>query len=277
MSSAWDLTSLPATEEVRIPPAPRPPQTQMQQATDLIITPPNPDATTADPRRIPSFGRSPVGLTQFIGEQGGSLVTDRVAALLLIKRNTGALQFVDRSRIDQVMNELKRTNSEFVRLSDTEKAKKLGVLVGADHLLFGSVTEFTSNNMPVPVKEVFVAGERERYQNDYNKYVAETDEAEAAANDNIRRLQAFIADEGSFSPEMMVIGTSSAVQRQLKAQNLIAQNQQSLVQLQAKRQQVRSIDEYERGLRTSQEFATVASVGVTAKLIEVSSGEIVWV
>ncbi|MDK9726384.1 MAG: CsgG/HfaB family protein [Sterolibacteriaceae bacterium MAG5] len=207
------------------PTPPMPPKGEWQTVRDIIVTP-----VALDSRREPwlnvTSGQT-VAIMNFKEQEGngsGSLVAD---AFILDLQRKGH-KVVDREHIEKLMKEQGLMAQGATKLTDIELVQRLGKLLQADYLVFGAVTEYKSENREVRVNRIIPDAELERYENQYQAYLA-----------NCRTSQ--------------MMGAPCTTQ-------------------------VRSPQEYrEADGATRQQFARVANVGLTAKLVEVKTSRIGWV
>ena len=184
------------------------------------------------------------------------MVTDMIALKLLSKPK---LRTVDREHIEKVVRELERTASGLIKMTEVERLKKIGELVGADYLLFGSVTEFNTTNMQIKLDRVFGPGEEQRYDKEYKDFVAQVEATQANLNGQIQGM----AVAGAFTMGLSQIGIHAAQEQQQKLSDL--------------KSKVYPLEHYQKNIEGTNRLTTVANVGLTAKLIRVSTGKVIWV
>ena len=202
---------------------------------------------------LPDFNNKVLGINDFDGDpKGGPLLSNTFWRLILGDYQKGKLKVVDRSKIEAVTREQIQRDSKFVDLSPVEKAKRLGKLIDAEYLWFGTVTEYHSSVQPVSLSEVFLPGEEARYQKEYDDYQSKLAKKKAA-------LQKKIDSLGT-----AVVGNRSMLQAELTSLNQEAST-------------VKALADYQRDLKTKQTTTNVTSVGITASIVSVNEGSKVWV
>lgn len=171
--------------------------------------------------------------------QGGILASDTFAALL---RQRG-LEVFERDQINRILTEQNLIVEGKVVASDLEIAGKLGALETVDYMIFGAVTLYQSESQtifrPVRIRQEDIPV----YIDDYNEY------------------REWYVD--GFRPLSIDYWTLSSSERAEKMR---------------KELEVLSLEELQRELEetTVSEVRNVASIGISAKIIDIKSGEIVW-
>jgi len=170
------------------------------------------------------------------GTQGGVLVSDSFASAL---RREG-YQIFERSEIERILQEQQLLTEGRVTVSDLDIASRLGQLGSVEYMIFGAVTLYNSQgqdiSLPVKVEDT----DREIYRKEYDDY----------RNWYINGFR-------------ITLDRSDAAAR---AESLRT------------KEKVLSLEELENELQNvkKREFRTVASVGISAKIVNVRTGEIVW-
>jgi hypothetical protein len=98
--------------------------------------------------------------------QGGSLVSDMFASLL---RKEG-YQVFERDKIQRILDEQQRVEEGRVAQSDLEVAETLGKLETVDYMVFGAVTIYKSKAQSIYLPLRIKQEERERYIEEYQDY-----------------------------------------------------------------------------------------------------------
>jgi len=235
-----------------MPITPKPPGMLTPTLEELVISKAKSNEFSRD---LPSFTNSTLGLNEF-SKEGGAMVTDMVALELVKKKH---IKMVDREHIQEIVSEIERTAEGLYKMSEFQRLKKIGELAGADYLLFGSVTEFNTDNMQIALDKYFKDGEEERYEKEYNEFSSKLDTIEESINQNIQGMQM----AGIFTMGLSNMGVYAAQDQRRELTKL--------------RSKVKSLEYYQDKLRGRRRFVTVANVGITAKLIRVETGKIAWV
>jgi len=167
------------------------------------------------------------------------------------------MEVVERQKLDSILREQGIGLGEI----DVERAKRIGLLAKADYLLTGAVTEYESITKEVQLGRIIPKAERERYQREYESY-----KAAAAAY-----KEAYVKYVAEFENYATLAYAGNPVGRQIALQQV----RQGGILPEAK-----SLEEIEeelliRGKRS--ELATVANIGVTLRVFNVTTGAIVWV
>ncbi|MFQ5904279.1 MAG: CsgG/HfaB family protein, partial [Candidatus Binatia bacterium] len=197
---------------------------------------------------------SPVAAAQE-GSTGGALVSDTFYISLAQR----AVNIIERERIKKVVAE-----QELIRksksLSDQEKAKRIGRILGADYMIFGAVSEYKSEIREVTLGSFIPEKERQRYEADYQAYQHAYADYQAAQAEYIKDIEQYNRTQALLLTRARIYPQFSGPQ---------------IGQL-----RVLSLEEWEgqildRGGRRV--LATVASIGITARVIDVRTGKIIWV
>lgn len=217
---------------------PYPPRTYYGSAEDVIIKEVEINSVKGRISKIINRGER-VAVLSFKSPgntQGGALVSDIFS--LMLQQN--GVSVVERDHIDKVINEHKLINSDGAALSDLQVANKLGKLVSADYMIFGSVTLYKSEGqviyLPVNVKQE----DRESYMSEYSEY------------------REWYLNSWSWWP------FSDSLEKRIKKLR-VDDKVLSLSEL-----------EEELGKLTKTEFRNIASIGVSAKIVDVSTTKIDW-
>lgn len=170
------------------------------------------------------------------GTQGGVLASDMFTSLL---ESQGLGEVIERDNIDKILGEQSILDKGRSALSDLEIASRLGKLVAADYMLFGTVTlyESTPQTVYLPIK-IDKKEEIEDYNKEYQKY------------------------KDWYLKKILPLGEpkTERIKRMRNEENVF-----SLEELE---------DEY--GDLSKAEFQVIASVGISAKVVDVKTGQIVW-
>jgi curli biogenesis system outer membrane secretion channel CsgG len=163
-----------------------------------------------------------------------------VADMLTISLGQRGIRPVERQylqRLEQEQSIVERSKN----LTAEEKRRLIGQIAKADYLILGVVTEFNSSNRDVPVPMFIPEDERDRYSRDYNDYMS--------------RFEQYKQD--------------------LQAWNTIQLRPMS----EPPEPKALPIDRQEEAAaqRTRNQLATVANIGVTMRVLDVTTGEVVWV
>lgn len=146
---------------------------------------------------------------------------------------------LERDNIDKVLREQEIIESRKTSLTDLEIANRLGSLISADYMIFGAVTLYQVKPQSVLLPVRIRDEDRDEYGKDYLKY--------KERYMNRMRLMFWVSEE------------EKSKQFRRKIQPL------SLEKL-----------EQQYGERTKKESHVIASIGVSAKVVDVKSGKIVW-
>ncbi|MCY7294907.1 hypothetical protein [Alteromonas sp. a30] len=201
-----------------------------------------------------------IGIDTFTGNENGSpLATQTITRRLLDikktldKKNSGnSFNIVDRSTLRKRKDELEMNDGGFVKKDRNTQLVLIGKAISADYLLDGSVTEYTNAQQMIVLKTHYQKGERARYIKDYNKLMADIDT-------EITRL------ENLDLPTQMLMGGVAVVQQKIE-------------DLRRRKASTVSIEQYDEEFKKKRfnESLGIASIGVTARLIDVQTGEFVW-
>jgi len=167
----------------------------------------------------------------------GTLVGD----MLTIALGQRGIKTVERQHLQRLLQEqgvIERNRN----LTPEEIARLVGQIAKADHLIVGAVTEFESANRDVPIPLFVPEDERDRYTKDYGDYMTRFDEYKR-----------------NFKTWAM-----------LAAPMFLAQEPEP---------KALPIEKHEElaAARTRSQLGTVANIGVTMRVLDVTTGEVVWV
>jgi len=126
-------------------------------------------------------------------------------------------------------------------LTAEERQRLAGQIARADYLIVGAVTEFESANRDVPIPLFIPEDEQDRYNKDYAEYMRRWEEYKK--NLNTWRLI-------TMTPILLELEPRAV-----------------------------SLDKHEEQIsqRSRSQLATVANIGVTMRVLNVTTGEVMWV
>jgi hypothetical protein len=207
--------------------------------------------TTASTFAVMDFG-SPSSDAQ---QSGAGVSSADTFYISLSQRN---IKIIERERIKRITAEqdVIRGNKA---LSDQEKAQRIGRLAGADFMIFGAITEYKSEVRDVELGMFIPENERERYQTDYQAYQRASADYQQGMATYMREYQEY---------------RLKAARRGMRTIS------SPVVQQQRPPEMVKSLEQWEDELanrRGRRELATVASIGLTSRVIDVRTGQIIWV
>jgi curli biogenesis system outer membrane secretion channel CsgG len=227
-------------------------------------------APIRDPRvstfAVMDFG-SPMSPEGQIGAAGVS-----AADTFYISLSQRNVRIIERERIKQIAAEQELVRESRV-ISDQEKAQRIGRLAGADYIIFGAVTEYKSEIRDVQLGMFIPDNEKQRYAADCESY----QRASAAYQQAMANYSKEVRDYNRNQALLGLIPLNPVPQRQVVPPDLE-------FYLRGMRppgpEQVKSLEQWEdettmRGER--RQLATVASIGLTSRVIDVRTGLIVWV
>jgi curli biogenesis system outer membrane secretion channel CsgG len=170
--------------------------------------------------------------------QGGSLVSDMFASLLRKEK----YQVFERDKIQRILDEQQLAFEGRVIQSDLEVAETLGRLETVDYMVFGAVTIYKSKAQSIYLPLYMRQDDREKYKEKYNAY----------KEWHLNRWFPFPLY--FFEPE----------DEKLKILRHV-EDVWSLEELE---------NEYQKVLK--HEYRVIATIGISAKIVDVRTGEIVW-
>lgn len=230
------------------PDLPEPPKARYESLEEAVVTPVvlNSNRGGGDYNLSKTDAIAIMSFAQTGSAGSGALVAD--AIILELQRR--GYKVIDRDQIEKIIKEQSRIGEGLTGLSDIEMAKKIGKLVSADYFLIGSVTEYASESRDIPLAKVIVQSDVERYQNEImerNKKQTEWQNECDKANKKIK-----------YNQEMGAHNQTLYDCKWVKAA---------------------SIDEWQEKYYNENRkvYSPVARVGLTAKLINVSTTQILWV
>lgn len=195
-----------------------------------------------------------IGIDEFGGNESGAPLASQTITrklITLLKQLSGDEKFaiVDRSTLIKRKNELQMVNDNFSSMDDGKQAQMLGQAIAADYLLDGSVVEYNSDQKTLHLNKLIEPGEMQRYESDYKDYI-----------DKLNKL----IGELKFSPTDILVG--SGVKAQQRSQYEAAKKEAVKPGVFLEENRIKSI----------QETRNIAAIGITARLIDVRTGEYVW-
>jgi hypothetical protein len=233
-------------KKVELPVAPMAPLTRVQTVEEALDL----GAVTGGGSWVneaKSFGVDAIGVFEFKGGLGAPQVAAGVAGRLSDMAMFRRVKVVDRGQISRAVEALRRDDEiRYAGMTEAKKADVIGRQLGVGYLLFGEVTRYDSEDRSVALKTVFADQERERYGKDYARF-------QEILTKRVERLRSERSAESGSSGDL-------------------------LKRIEDLRSQVQPLDDYEQQVLGRQESrsVTVYTVGVDAKLIEVSTGKHAW-
>lgn len=236
-----------------VPKAPTPPQTRWQTIDEVR----GKDLSKPESEWVNqalSLKETPIGVLGFEGdERGRNSASQDVSRLLAKLSREGRITAVDREQIDKIRQEIESAQNEETTLKPAELAKLVGERVAVRYLLVGAVLQYDNQQTSVPLRKLFLDGEVSRYRKDYDAFIQELD-----------NLEVVIKDKLSLEFINPTLVPSDA--------------RPKLQQIAVLRQQVWSPEKFMQDIDDRQriEFASIATVGINARLIDVRTGQFAW-
>jgi len=145
---------------------------------------------------------------------------------------------VERNHIDQILREQQLIGTGRTVLSDLEIASKLGKLIAADYMVFGAVTLYKSEGQTVYLPILIKTEDRDEYTKEYNRY------------------------KEWYLNKFWPLWTSKEERAKILRAEL----------------KIFSLEELEDELKkySSTEFKVIASIGISAKVVNVRDAKIYW-
>lgn len=181
-----------------------------------------------------------------------------VADSLLIAFSRKNFKIVERENIETVMRE-RQIVEQSRDLTEEKKARLIGRIVKADYMVLGAVTEYNSQNQMVPLCRFIPRPELDRYAAEYYHY-------EKAYATYMEQYNQYLKDVRDYNIKAEILGGRE------KGQYVIKPGPPS--------EKPKSLEEWQREVESApckQELGTMANIGLTARIIDVKTGEIVWV
>lgn len=169
--------------------------------------------------------------------QGGQLLSD----MFSIKLKRAGISVIERDAIDRLIDEAELANSGSTQMTQLEIAERVGQLAAAQYILLGAVTVYDAEG------ELVYIPRRIKSQTDKDKYKKRYDSYFEKNVDKVFLARLFTSREDRIDDIREEDGVLSL--RELE-------------------------DELEK--LPAQRFWTVANVGVTVKLVDVATSEIIW-
>lgn len=254
-----------------LPVPPAPPRTARQSLEMAVNTEPVLNFNRVAPIRDPStstfavmdFG-SPMSPE---GQQGAAGVS--AADTFYISLSQRNVKIIERERIKKIAAEQDLIRESKV-LSDQEKAQRIGRLAGADYIIFGAVTEYKSEIRDVTLGAFIPDNEKQRYAADYASYQRASAEYQEA-------MAKYLKDVQDYNRQQALIGILPLIPAPRMVPEVGVYFPGMAPTGPA---QIKGLEQWEdetgmRGIRG--QLATVASIGLTSRVIDVPTGQIVWV
>lgn len=171
--------------------------------------------------------------------QGGILVSDVFAAHLRAR----GFQVYERDEIDRILSEQALISQGKVAVNDLEIAEKLGTLIPVNYMVFGAVTLYRSDGQTIFLPVYIVEDDKASYMAEYEEF------RDYYVN--------------GFRPLSAEYWTLTSSERGEKLRTSL---------------KILSLEELEEELAKAYttEYRTIASIGVSAKIVDTVTGEIVW-
>ncbi|MCE2030367.1 penicillin-binding protein activator LpoB [Sessilibacter corallicola] len=254
MAFAFFIAFLIGCAAQPIPLAPNPPGTRWQ-LTEEVVRRDIPVPSSEWVSKHKSLEGKIIGIRDFGGDpSGGPLASQQVAQKLLkFKSRYGLKEVIDRSQINTIKSELELRDGNFTNLSDKDQAKRIGKLISADYILDGNVIEYSSDQKIIALQRVFKRGEYDRYESEYNDFVSE-----------------LLVTENKIKSDLggKILATTA----------LGKPAQDQLAEIRRLRKDTLTPDAIREDLEYKQKSETrnIVSVGIAARLINVNTGEYMW-
>jgi pilus assembly protein Flp/PilA len=170
--------------------------------------------------------------------QGGVLVSDMFSSLLREK----GYQVFERSQIERLLSEQELIEEGRVSATDLDVAERLGKLETVDYMIFGSVTLYNSEGQTIFLPVKILEEDRSIYAQEYEEY------------------REWYVNGFRLSLDLL---TKSPTERAGKLRAEL---------------NILSLEELEEILAkaSKEEYRTIATLGISAKIVDVKTSEIVW-
>ncbi|MFH1602915.1 MAG: FlgO family outer membrane protein [Pseudomonadota bacterium] len=189
----------------------------------------------------------PIAIMSFLEARAGTGGSGAlVADSIILELQKRGYRIIEREQIDKIRKEQLQIKEGESALSDLEIAKRISQMVAADFFLIGAVTEYASDGREIPLSKVVVKSDAERYERELAEYS--------------RRINTSYAEECE------------------KHEKALAERQ-GVGQHCAPSVKAKTLDDWQEEFfkQSRKVYSTVARVGVTAKLVDVSTTKIIWV
>ena len=258
----------PPPQKPSSPDLPRPPKAHYQTVEEASITKAN-----LDQHKDANFSlknRSKIAIMEFkepIGSGAGSLAADQI---ILKLKNNGYTKVIEREQIEKILHEQKTMAKGLTKLTDLEIAKRIGRLVSADYFMFGAVTEYKSDNMNIFISKIISDGEQQRYEIDLQTYFEEVKGYDAKMSEYKGQCQTY---------RVVTAGHGQCADNNAYKQAMAMAYGIKFDKTKETLPSVKSLEDWEEHFaeKSKQVFASVARVGLTAKIVDVRTSKVVWV
>lgn len=249
-------TMIPAPRPPMFPAPPDPPRTNTQTIEQAVNTDPILNFNPIPP--LPDLPKRTFAVMDFLSKKEGEGASVLVADTFYISLSNRGLKIIERERIRRIAEEQDLLMREGRRsITEEEKAQRIGKLVGADYIIFGAVTEYETQNRDVNLGSFIPPKERDRYAADFQEFQRKAQEYNEAYQRYLKEVENYNMTQAVLlSGHRIYLGQTPRVER------------------------VKTLEEWEdetaRVIRRTA-LATVANIGMTARVIDVRTGQIVWV
>jgi hypothetical protein len=220
------------------PKEPYPPRVSFLSIEDVVIDPVEVNIVKTTNEKIFS-GHPKIAVFDFEGpeETQGGVLISDMFTSILERQNIG--EIIERDNINQILQEQKLLSQNQTSLNEEEIANRLGKLISVDYMVFGSVTLYQSEPQTINVPIEINQEDLKNYAEEYEKY----------KEWYLNKLFPINAPE------------KERLKLLFNQENILSPNELE--------------NEYSSISRTT--FEVVASVGISAKIINIKNGEVVWV
>lgn len=244
--------SVPVTP--RMPTPPQPPRAQLQTIEAVVNT--DPILNDYKKESTKDMRQKKLATLDFTepGGVGAAGAGTQVADMLNISFFRKGLDVVERQNIQKILAE-----QEIVRqsrdLTEEERARLIGRIAKADYIVFGAVTEYIAADRDVQLGWFIPEKEKQRYSRELEAYQSEMANFSGQYQQYLQGVQSY----NSAAAVWGVRGMAPQIFNPLKVPTLEEVEDMAIA----------------RPPRT--QLARVANIGVTARVINVQTGKIVWI
>ncbi len=261
----WVLTVTTGCIKRPTPPPPPPvpptePSGALQSVEDVVNTPPVFNSVKNEITK--GVGSKSIAVMDFqessaVGVSGGgTLVADMLAISFGRTHREGrGPRVVERQHIQKIIAE-QALIKDSRELTDVEKAQRIGRIAQADYIIFGALTEFSTQTRDVQLRYFIPPTERDRYVRQYEIY--ERNRAEY-----VRQYGAYRQEYQEYLRGVAAFGGRPSV-----GLIPIVQGQPLTID---------QIEDRLGGRPSRSALANIANIGLTVRVISVTTGSIVWI
>jgi len=244
------------------PGGPAEPRAALQSLEDVVNTDPVFNSVKNEPTK--GISSKSIAVMDFqetaaVGMPGGGTLVADMLAISFGRANREARgpRVVERQHIQKIIAE-QALMKESRALTDIEKAQQIGRIAQANYIIFGALTEFSTQTRDVNLRYFISQPERDRYVREYEIY--ERNRAEY-----VMRYGGYREEYNAYLRNLALLGGRPGA----------AAGPAAIVTAQPL--SIEQIEDRVAGRPSRTALANIANIGLTVRVINVTTGSIVWI